>query len=372
MANVTFNIPITPTSFAGYQQIPIVTGQAPNALSISDNGGFNATFYGSFNYYSFGPSGLLGMRADIRNIDGVVTGYTLSHNNLLSYTVTNINSTANAMAYWSALSPYSLFEYTLGGNDVVTGTTGADDITGYAGNDDISGGDGNDVLYGDLGDDTINGGTGNDILYGSYGNDTLVVDSINDIAYGGDGIDTLVVNFGPGTYTFQSDLENFLFENSNDVNVIGNASNNIISGNSGNNILSGGGGNDSLDGGAGADTAKYSGVSSGYRLSYNAGVISVQDIDAANGNEGTDTLRQIETMQFFDMNIGLVNGLEYIASNTDLINLFGTNADAGISHYLQGGVHQGRTANFNGLKYIASNADLINVFGTNADAGISH
>ena len=241
MANVIFNLPITPTSFVGYQQVPIVIGQTTNALSISDNGGFNAIFYGSFNYYSFGLSGLLGMRADIHNIDGVVTGYTLRHNNLLDYTVTNANFTANDIAYWSASSPYSLFAFTLGGNDVITGSTGADDITGFAGNDDISGGDGNDVLYGDLGDDTINGGTGNDILYGSYGNDTLVIDSISDVAYGGDGIDTLVFNFASGMYTYTgNDIENLSLFGAANIGVTGNALNNTIVGNTGDNLIDGG------------------------------------------------------------------------------------------------------------------------------------
>jgi serralysin len=155
-------------------------------------------------------------------------------------------------------------------------------------------------------------------------------------------------------------------------NATGGTGNDNIYGNSADNSLNGNLGNDTLDGGAGADTAKYSGVSSDYNLSYSAGVITVQDVNAANGNEGTDTLKQIETMQFANINIGLVNGLRYIASNTDLINIFGTNVDAAISHYIQGGVYEGRTASFDGLKYIASNTDLINVFGTNADAATLH
>ena len=150
------------------------------------------------------------------------------------------------------------------------------------------------------------------------------------------------------------------------------AGNDNITGDTLNNTINGYAGNDTIDGGAGADTAKYSGVSSDYNISYSAGVITVQDVNTANGNDGTDTLKQIETMQFANINIGLVNGLEYIASYADLVSVFGINADAAISHYLQYGVHEGRAASFDGLKYIASHTDLIATYGLNANAAVSH
>ncbi|MBI5910227.1 MAG: hypothetical protein HY848_09780 [Betaproteobacteria bacterium] len=81
------------------------------------------------------------------------------------------------------------------------------------------------------------------------------------------------------------------------------------------------------------------------------------------GATGTVTQAQTLTPAF---------GLKYIASYPDLIAAFGTNAAAGIAHYVQNGLHEGRTATFDGLKYIASYPDLIAAFGINAEAGIAH
>ncbi len=66
------------------------------------------------------------------------------------------------------------------------------------------------------------------------------------------------------------------------------------------------------------------------------------------------------------------HGLEYIATYGDLINAFGTNANAGISHYITYGHNEHRTVMFNGLEYIASYGDLIKAFGANIDAGSTH
>ena len=145
-----------------------------------------------------------------------------------------------------------------------------------------------------------------------------------------------------------------------------------IIGSAGADTLKGRGGDDTLTGGEGTDVAEFSGASWGYRLTYQSGTVTVQDTDSTNGNEGTDTLTQIEKFRFSDGEIGLVDGTQYIASYGDLIQAFGADIDAGISHYLQSGVHEGRTATFDALKYIASNGDLINAFGLDKDAAELH
>jgi hypothetical protein len=66
------------------------------------------------------------------------------------------------------------------------------------------------------------------------------------------------------------------------------------------------------------------------------------------------------------------NGLDYIASYGDLINAFGANGDAGAYHYIENGASEGRTTTFDGLDYIASYGDLINAFGANEQAGAAH
>ena len=66
------------------------------------------------------------------------------------------------------------------------------------------------------------------------------------------------------------------------------------------------------------------------------------------------------------------NGLDYIASYGDLINGLGANGDAGAYHYIESGASEGRKTTFDGLDYIASYGDLINAFGANEQAGAAH
>ncbi|WP_344696415.1 calcium-binding protein [Sphingomonas rosea] len=54
----------------------------------------------------------------------------------------------------------------------LAGTPGSDILSGDTGADDITGGGGDDVLYGREGNDNLRGGTGQDILSGDGGNDT--------------------------------------------------------------------------------------------------------------------------------------------------------------------------------------------------------
>lgn len=83
----------------------------------------------------------------------------------------------------------------------ITGTKGADDITGSAGVDFIVGGSGNDTLSGSGGDDTIQGGAGSDKLYGDNGDDELDGGAGNDTLTGGYGDDLFIVSSGIDTIT---------------------------------------------------------------------------------------------------------------------------------------------------------------------------
>jgi serralysin len=83
-------------------------------------------------------------------------------------------------------------------------------------------------------------------------------------------------------------------------NVIGGSGNDKISGNAAANRLTGGAGNDVLDGRGGSDTAVYSGASSNYSWTHNSDD-SWTIVDLRSGSpSGSDTLRNIETMQFGD------------------------------------------------------------------------
>jgi len=95
-----------------------------------------------------------------------------------------------------------------------------------------------------------------------------------------------------------------IWNDSENVVLRGVAGNDTLSGGSGHNILVGGEGNDTLYGGAGIDNANFSGNIMDYIFGYDGG-LTVTDTNPGNGNEGTDTLNEIETLQFADSGISV-------------------------------------------------------------------
>ena len=93
-----------------------------------------------------------------------------------------------------------------------------------------------------------------------------------------------------------------------------------------------------------------------------------------------ETLSQIEDSGAFHfINNGIhenrttsFNGLDYIASYSDLIKGYGANSDAGAFHYIENGVNENRTTSFDGLSYIAQYTDLMKGYGSNEQAGAAH
>lgn len=77
-------------------------------------------------------------------------------------------------------------------------------------------------------------------------------------------------------------------------NAIGGSAADTITGNSLDNMITGGGGNDTIDGGAGDDVAVFSGDRNDYTITTTGGTTTV----ASGGAEGTDTLTNIEFLQF--------------------------------------------------------------------------
>ncbi|MDO9338402.1 MAG: hypothetical protein Q7T61_18570 [Caulobacter sp.] len=139
--------------------------------------------------------------------------------------------------------------------DTLTGDNASNNIMGDAGDDVLSGLDGTDVLRGEAGRDTLYGGIGADQLFGGAGADTLV---------GGAGNDTLNGDLsGDSTYGWTT----------------------------------------------GPDTAVYSGPRSSYTVNQ-SGIGWV-----VSGPEGTDTLIQIERIQFSDMTM-YVGGGEIITGDS--------------------------------------------------------
>ena len=96
---------------------------------------------------------------------------------------------------------------------------------------------------------------------------------------------------GPGTV-----IENARGGAGDDV-IVGNDAGNTLRGGGGDDRLRGRGGDDLLIGGPGNDTAVFAGGAAFYRIVTSDGVTTVADLRAG-APEGTDTLREIETIRF--------------------------------------------------------------------------
>jgi VCBS repeat-containing protein len=131
---------------------------------------------------------------------------------------------------------------------LITGTAGIDTINGTLLGDTLRGGDGNDRLSGGLGNDVIDGGAGDDILN-----------------------DDVPESFAPLWYrTLDSSQNQFI----------------------------GGSGNDQITGGFGTAEALYQGSRFDYSISTVGGVTTIKDINLSDGDEGTDTLTQVDRLLF--------------------------------------------------------------------------
>ena len=66
----------------------------------------------------------------------------------------------------------------------------------------------------------------------------------------------------------------------------------------GDDTLGGGAGADTIDGGTGSDTASFSGSKADYTISESGGTVTVTDDKSSDGDDGTDTLTNIQTLYF--------------------------------------------------------------------------
>ena len=151
--------------------------------------------------------------------------------------------------------------------------------------------------------------------------------------------------------------------------LTGEGGNDTINASAGDDEIVGGSGNDTINGGEGSDIAAYEGNIQNFSFSVNHGVITVTD---TTGTEGRDRLVDIQQLRFNGDLVTLPNALQYIASYGDLISTFKGDADAGMSHFLNQGIKEGRTATFDPMQYIASYPDLIQAYGTDTDAATTH
>lgn len=184
---------------------------------------------------------------------------------------------------------FNLFEG-LGGNDTITGngnTRVAYSQAAAAVTVDLSLATAHSTASGDvagIGTDTITGGVNS--VQGSNFADTLIGGSGNELFFGGGGADTINASGG------------------NDQ-IIGQA------------------GNDAIDGGAGTDMAIYTGPMSAYTITTLAGG-QIQVADSTPTRDGTDTLTNVEVLQFSDKTVLLSSGTAASPIDVSATNLGAT------------------------------------------------
>lgn len=115
---------------------------------------------------------------------------------------------------------------------------------------------------------------------------------------------------GQTLFGFQAETAYWLHGNDN---VVGSAFSDVLSGFAGNDVMQGLAGNDVLNGYSGKDTAVYSGNSSAYNTEVNGSNITVQS-----SGEGTDTLHNVELLQFADQTVSIAQ----LASDQDQSAVF--------------------------------------------------
>jgi Ca2+-binding RTX toxin-like protein len=201
--------------------------------------------------------------------------------------------------------------------------TSIEEVWGSAFNDTIKGGAAALESYeGGAGNDSIDGGAGSDrVTYLSSPSAVVVNLATGTASDGWGGTDTLA----------------------NIESVTGSSYNDVITGTDGNDTLIGGLGNDTLDGGAGTDTAVFAGNFDSYDIDSGSG----SDI-LVTGPDGTDTLRNIELLQFDDETFEVTEGTagaDTLAGGAEDDALFGGAGDDSISGGAGNDVLDGGTGN---------------------------
>ena len=207
-------------------------------------------------------------------------------------------------------------------DNVITGSIGDDILKGMAGNDKLNGSDGDDTLDGGLGMDTLIGGNGSDVYMINNLEDKIV-----ETAKGGDedqiistvsydletapNVEMLMLSGAKAIEGKGNDLNNLLQEQDGGkvANVFdGGAGDDTINGAGGNDTITGGEGNDVIDGGDGKDLAIFTGAFINYKITRNPDAEGVDQIlvvyvgnkEDGEIDEGTDSLSNVEALQFAD------------------------------------------------------------------------
>lgn len=166
------------------------------------------------------------------------------------------------------------------------------------------------------------------------GNDILVRDAdALTTEKGTDGYD-LAVYYGAGRIALADNVEALRLNGADDVEIAGNALDNVLLGNAGDNRFIESAGNDRIDGGAGHDTLALSGARAGYTVEIRDGLAHVTNTATGSVHRVSD----IETLAYADETVSL-----FAAGQSDVQGLYhaflGRDADdAGFDFWLNQGL----------------------------------
>jgi Ca2+-binding RTX toxin-like protein len=214
-------------------QIKINYNNKTYLIGTDGNDAFDVNYYASYSYFNINLLvNFLG-----GNGDDLVGGSTRADN------------------IWGGIGNDSLLGYA--GNDNLYGEDGVDQIQGQEGNDLLDGGIGNDTLFGQVGNDVLNGGAGDDTLVGftasNEAKQTLNAgETDNDSLYGGAGYDYIVAGLGDD-YVDGGTEDDQVLGGAGIDNVFGGSGHDELQGNEGNDRLAGETGNDRIFGQVGND-----------------------------------------------------------------------------------------------------------------------
>ncbi|MFN6103452.1 MAG: PKD domain-containing protein, partial [Planctomycetaceae bacterium] len=210
------------------------------------------------------------------------------------------------------------FENAIGGagNDLLTGNSLANELSGGLGDDTLDGGLGNDSLLGGAGDDTYR--LDADLVLGSDLLTELAVEEIDTLDFSQTTTKTMAVNLSLNTPQTVAASNLTLTLNAGDTfeNVMGGTLNDVITGNALANRLDGNAGNDSLQGLAGDDTL-IGGLGNDSFIFNSATALGTDRLDESAG--GLDTLDFSGTMSLaVTVNLG-TTGSQVVNANLSLV-----------------------------------------------------
>lgn len=199
------------------------------------------------------------------------------------------------------------------GFEAASGNVGSDSLVAGAALDvRLHGGAGDDTLVGGAGSDELAGGLGADVLLGGDGDDILILDAQDAIVNGGSGRDAVFIEGAVGVSldltsssvevaTGGAGDDSFTGGGAVDLHIEGGGGNDTIASGGGNDILVGGAGDDTLVGGTGLDAAFFAGKATDYSIVADGlGGHNVTDMNATDGDDGTDHVTGIERLVFSD------------------------------------------------------------------------